>query len=403
MVYRFSHMKRILLLLLLLLFNVSLMMAQSYPRKCTEEDIPSGRRAKYYEEAHQVVQDFYMLLLESVGNTDNRDVIIDQLINDDHASTLKTDFLLTQDHNLSFCNPLQYFTKFESIYKDLVEEVEFVVDNFKDGKIMMNSLVSCYIPIEYDLTLMQGDKTLFKRRCRMYCLFPKANASKLVKVMQVEPVKDIISCKSVADSKSEKMASGTPDEWNKIGGKFYENKEYKKAVVWWQKAANQGYAKSQYNLGNCYSEGLGVPQSDVNAVKWYNKAAEQEHADAQNNLGYCYIKGLGVPQSDENAVKWYTKAAEKGLASAQYNLGICYEKGQGVTQSYEKAVKWYTKAAEQGSATAQYNLGLCYEFGKGVPQSFVKAAEWYTKSLKNGNHYVKEDLDRLKKKQQQGK
>ena len=168
-------------------------MAQSFTiRECYESEIPSGRRAKYYEEAHQVVQDFYMLLLESVGNTDNRDVIIDQLINDDHASTLKTDFLLTQDHNLSFCNPLQYFTKFESIYKDLVEKVEFVVDNFKDGKIMMNSLVSCYIPVEYDLTLMEGNKTLFKRRCRMHCLFPKVSADKLVKVMQVEPVRDII-------------------------------------------------------------------------------------------------------------------------------------------------------------------------------------------------------------------
>ena len=440
MVYRFSHMKRILLLLLLLLFNVSLMMAQSFTiHECDESEIPSGRRAKYYEEAHQVVQDFYMLLLESVGNTDNRDVIIDQLINDDHASTLKTDFLLTQDHNLSFCNPLQYFTKFESIYKDLVEKVEFVVDNFKDGKIMMNSLVSCYIPVEYDLTLMEGDKTLFKRRCRMHCLFPKVSADKLVKVMQVEPVRDIVSYKIAITNKSDSQITGTPDEWNKIGGKFYENKEYKKAVVWWQKAANQGYAKSQYNLGNCYSEGLGVPQSYVNAVKWYTKAAEQGDASAQCNLGYCYEVGQGVKQSYEKAVEWYSKAAEKGLASAQYilgncyseglgisksyekavewynkaaeqehadaqnNLGYCYIKGLGVPQSYVNAVKWYTKAAEQGDASAQCNLGYCYEVGQGVPQSDEKAIEWYTKSLKNGNHYVKEDLDRLKKKQQQGK
>ena len=307
-------------------------MAQSFTiRECFESEIPSGRRAKYYEEAHQVVQDFYMLLLESVGNTDNRDVIIDQLINDDHASTLKTDFLLTQDHNLSFCNPLQYFTKFESIYKDLVEKVEFVVDNFKDGKIMMNSLVSCYIPVEYDLTLMEGDKILFKRRCRMHCLFPKVSADKLVKVMQVEPLRDIVSYKIAITNKSEHQITGTPDEWYRKGYNFYKNKDYTQAVEWYTKAANQGYA------------------------------------------------------------------------SAQSNLGVCYEKGQGVTQSYEKAVEWYTKAAEQGSATAQYNLGLCYEFGAGVPQSFVKAAEWYTKSLKNGNHYVKEDLDRLKKKQQQGK
>ena len=404
MVYRFSHMKRILLLLLLLLFNVSLMMAQSFTiRECFESEIPSGRRAKYYEEAHQVVQDFYMLLLESVGNTDNRDVIIDQLINDDHASTLKTDFLLTQDHNLSFCNPLQYFTKFESIYKDLVEKVEFVVDNFKDGKIMMNSLVSCYIPVEYDLTLMEGDKTLFKRRCRMHCLFPKVSADKLVKVMQVEPVRDIVSYKIAITNKSEHQITGTPDEWYRKGYNFYKNKDYTQAVEWYTKAANQGNATAQCYLGYCYEDGQGVPKSYEKAVEWYTKAANQGNARAQYNLGVCYEKGHGVPKSYEKAVEWYTKAANQGHARAQCNLGVCYEKGQGVTQSYEKAVEWYTKAAEQGRATAQYNLGLCYEFGKGVPQSFVKAAEWYTKSLKNGNHHVKEDLDRLKKKQQQGK
>ena len=105
-------MKRLLSILLLFVFSVSLVIAQSFTiRECTEAEIPSVRRAKYYDEAHQVVQEFYMLLLESVGNTDNRDVIIDQLINDSHAATLKTDFLLTQDNNLSFCNPLQYFTK----------------------------------------------------------------------------------------------------------------------------------------------------------------------------------------------------------------------------------------------------------------------------------------------------
>ena len=193
MVYRFSQMKRILLLLLLLLFNVALSMAQSFTvRECFESEIPSVKRAEYYKEAHRIIENHYMLLLESVGDAENRDVIIEQMISDKRTCALKTEFLLTQDNNLSFCSPQQYYTRFEYIYKNLVDKVNFKVDNFKDGKIMMNSLVSCYIPVEYNLTLMEEDKILFQRRCRMYCLFPRATASKLVKVMQVEPVKDII-------------------------------------------------------------------------------------------------------------------------------------------------------------------------------------------------------------------
>ena len=193
-------MKRILYILLLTLLNVSLAMAQSFKvRECTEDEIPSSKRADYYKEAHRIIENHYMLLLESVGDVENREVIIEQMISDKRASTLKTEFLLTQDNNLSFCSPQQYFTRFEYIYKDLVDKVNFKVDNFRDGKIMMNSLISCFIPIEYDLTLMNGDQVLFKRRCQMHCLFPRATASKLVKVMQVKPVKDLIGCSAPDD------------------------------------------------------------------------------------------------------------------------------------------------------------------------------------------------------------
>lgn len=92
------------------------------------------------------------------------------------------------------------------------------------------------------------------------------------------------------------------------------------------------------------------------AVKWYRKAAEQGCASAQNNLGVCYENGQGVTQSYTEAVKWYRKAAEQGYAYAQTNLGSCYYYGHGITQSYTEAVKWYRKAAEQGLVEAREAL-----------------------------------------------
>ena len=65
-----------------------------------------------------------------------------------------------------------------------------------------------------------------------------------------------------------------------------------------------------------YHEGRGVPQSDKEAVKWYQKAAEQGYADAQFNLGVMYKIGRGVPQSDKEAVKWYQQAADQGDVDA---------------------------------------------------------------------------------------
>ena len=50
------------------------------------------------------------------------------------------------------------------------------------------------------------------------------------------------------------------------------------------------------------------------------KAAEQGHAEAQLNLGWMYQFGRNVPQNYEEAIKWFRKAAEQGHAGAQLNL-----------------------------------------------------------------------------------
>jgi uncharacterized protein len=44
-------------------------------------------------------------------------------------------------------------------------------------------------------------------------------------------------------------------------------------VTWFRKAADQGYAEAQYNLGLMYEDGRGVPQDHAEAVKWWGKAA----------------------------------------------------------------------------------------------------------------------------------
>ena len=57
---------------------------------------------------------------------------------------------------------------------------------------------------------------------------------------------------------------------------------FKKALVWYRKAADQGPANAQNNLGAMYKEGQGgVPQSYKEASVWYRKAADQVEANAR--------------------------------------------------------------------------------------------------------------------------
>ena len=56
----------------------------------------------------------------------------------------------------------------------------------------------------------------------------------------------------------------------------------------------------------------------------YKKAADQGDAEAQYNLGDAYRLGAGVPEDYEQAVYWYRKAADQGDAEAQFILGVMY-------------------------------------------------------------------------------
>jgi uncharacterized protein len=74
--------------------------------------------------------------------------------------------------------------------------------------------------------------------------------------------------------------------------------------------------------------------------------------DAQFNLGQLYRNGQGVPQDHAAAASWYRKAAEQGDANAQVNLGVMHDKGEGVPQDYVLAHLWFNLAAASGGNEA---------------------------------------------------
>ena len=125
--------------------------------------------------------------------------------------------------------------------------------------------------------------------------------------------------------------------------------------------AEQGVPIAQFQLGNMYRLGKGIPKDDAKAVKWWRKAAGRGFADAQYNLGIAYEYGHGVPVNDAEAVKWYRKAAEQGFAKAQANLGAMYYFGEGVSMNSVKAYMWWSFAMEQGDESATKNLNIIKE------------------------------------------
>jgi hypothetical protein len=125
------------------------------------------------------------------------------------------------------------------------------------------------------------------------------------------------------------------------------------------KKAEAGDAEAQFLLGNAYyygGDGLTINYKE--AVKWLAKSAEQGYTRARLTLGACYYDGKGVVKNEKEGVKCWTKAAEEGDVDAQLELGLLYENGRGVSKNINEAVKWYTKAAKQGDERAKKALEM---------------------------------------------
>ena len=96
--------------------------------------------------------------------------------------------------------------------------------------------------------------------------------------------------------------------------------DYEAALREWQPLAEQGDARVQFVLGTIYDFGRGgIPQDFKKAMSWYLRAAQQDHSSAQYNLAIMYQDGVGVPKDYVQAYMWFSIIAAGGFAGPQGN------------------------------------------------------------------------------------
>lgn len=91
------------------------------------------------------------------------------------------------------------------------------------------------------------------------------------------------------------------------------------------------------------------------ATNLWRALADQDHGPSQYNLGQMYYAGKGVPQNFAEAVKWFSRAAQKGVPGAQLSLGVAYALGRGVQPNLTEAYKWL-KLSMAGFATEKERM-----------------------------------------------
>jgi len=203
-----------------------------------------------------------------------------------------------------------------------------------------------------------------------------------------------------------KARNGDPQAELAIGlwlerGLFGAKTNVAEAVKWYRRAADQGFAQAQVQLGYSYCAGRGVPKDQEAAARWYRKAADQGNCEGQLMLAAAFNEGSGVPKDYEEAAKWYRKAADQdddpGAPIAQVELGKCYYRGEGVTQDFAEAARWFRRGADQGDKSAQERLAVCYSRGEGVIKDYVQAYKWFNLASAHGHEGARRSLSALEK------
>jgi TPR repeat protein len=128
----------------------------------------------------------------------------------------------------------------------------------------------------------------------------------------------------------------------------YNKGDYAGAAVKIEPLAKKGVAEAQYLLATLFEWGKAYRQDWKTAVLWYTKAAEQGHPLAQMHVGLAFELGQGTDQNYFKAQEWYWKAALHGNRFAQYELGKLRYAGKGGQRDVLGAYVMESVAATNG-------------------------------------------------------
>jgi TPR repeat protein len=205
------------------------------------------------------------------------------------------------------------------------------------------------------------------------------------------------------------------------GVEYEKGGEHNHAFIVYKTAAEQGYLRAQYKLGQCYLHGQGTEGNEKEGIAWLKKALDRglgiagfclgnyfTHAllpdyhealkyfqrsvdlgcqHSMHNLAYVQEKlGKAGQTSETAAVQGAAERAERGDSSACFEMATRCLEGVGVQQSATEAFRWFREAAEQGdNADAWCYLGCMLETGQGVPANLNEAIECLRRASELGN------------------
>ena len=152
------------------------------------------------------------------------------------------------------------------------------------------------------------------------------NEEKNIQILErTTPLNDYILTK-LRELKKKSESNGK--QLNELGCRYYREKNYKKAIQYFEQAIKAGNSEALVYMGTMYYNGEGVKRDYEKGMQYYELSAQTGNINALNNLGFMYLWGYGVKQnygkSRENFQKVLeidrtNKHAKEGLLKIKYS------------------------------------------------------------------------------------
>lgn len=164
----------------------------------------------------------------------------------------------------------------------------------------------------------------------------------------------------------------------KAGIEAWQHADYARAVAIWRPLAEKGDEDAQFNLGQAYRLGRGVPTNLAAAKAWFERAARHGHVDAETTLGLLLFQN----GNEAEGLSWLKKAAQQGEPRALLVFGTALVNGDGLPQDPVLGYAYVSRAAAQGLQPAKETLAQLDELlpiadrkrGVAMARNLAKAA-----------------------------
>ena len=138
----------------------------------------------------------------------------------------------------------------------------------------------------------------------------------------------------------------------KAGVDAWSRGDYRAAVEQWRGPAIAGDPDAQFDIGQAYKLGRGVPTDLAQAETWYARAAAHGHALASDAYGLT----LFTEGKRAEAVPWLETSAARDERRAELILGTMVFNGDGVTRDAVRGYALISRSSQQGLAQASTTL-----------------------------------------------